>query len=147
MTAPFAQVTKEDVAEVLLRIAAILELAEDNPYRALAYRRAARLVLDAPRPLHELLTPRGRLDLPGLGTRPAPKLGELVMTGRLWFGLEMSAGCRKRQPICSTSHPLVHVWLDDSTKSWAFPRRKMPSPPHRRAAFAVSTDSGRAKRR
>jgi DNA polymerase (family X) len=91
MNAPFAQVTKEDVAEVLLRIAAILELAEDNPYRALAYRRAARLVLNAPRPLHELLTPRGRLDLPGLGTSLRRKLGELVMTGRLWFGLEMTA--------------------------------------------------------
>jgi len=88
---PFAQVTKEDVAEVLLRIAAILELAEDNPYRALAYRRAARLVLSTPRPLHTMLTKRGFLDLPGLGTSLRRKLGELVMTGRLRFGLEMTA--------------------------------------------------------
>ena len=88
---PFAQVTKEDVAEVLLRIAAILELAEDNPYRALAYRRAARLVLTTPRQLHTMLTKRGFLDLPGIGTSLRRKLGELVMTGRLRFGLEMSA--------------------------------------------------------
>jgi DNA polymerase (family 10) len=86
-----ANVTHEDVAEVLLRVAAILELADDNPYRVLAYRRAARQILSTQQPLHELLTPRGRLNLPGLGTSLRRKLGELVSTGRLRFGIEMTA--------------------------------------------------------
>lgn len=86
-----ANVTHEDVAEVLLRVAAILELADDNPYRVLAYRRAARQILSTQQPLHELLTPRGRLNLPGLGTSMRRKLGELVSSGRLRFGIEMSA--------------------------------------------------------
>lgn len=91
LTIPVAHISKEDVAEVLLRVATILDLAGDNPYRSLAYRRAARLVLGTARPLPEYLTPRGRLDIPGLGTNLRRKLGELVITGRLRFGLEVMA--------------------------------------------------------
>lgn len=90
-TIPVAHISKEDVAEVLLRVATILDLAGDNPYRSLAYRRAAGIVLRTARPLPDYLTPRGRLDLPGLGSNLRRKLGELVITGRLRFGLEVMA--------------------------------------------------------
>ena len=73
---PVANISKEDVAEVLLRVATILDLAGDNPYRSLAYRRAARLVLATTHPLSDYLTPRGRFDLPGLGANLRRKLGE-----------------------------------------------------------------------
>ncbi len=88
---PVANISKEDVAEVLLRVATILDLAGDNPYRSLAYRRAARLVLATTRPLSDYLTPRGRFELPGLGANLRRKLGELVITGRLRFGIEVMA--------------------------------------------------------
>jgi DNA polymerase (family 10) len=88
---PVAHISKEDVAEVLIRVATILDLAGDNPYRSLAYRRAARLVLATAKPLPDYLTPKGFLALPGLGANLRRKLGELVITGRIRFGLEIMA--------------------------------------------------------
>src|SRR3712207_539588 len=79
-------VTNKDAADILFNVATILELAEDNPYRVRAYRRAARLLLgsreDAKVKL--VLGKEGReLDLPGLGPRLRRKLGELLSTGRM----------------------------------------------------------------
>ncbi|MGH2548571.1 MAG: helix-hairpin-helix domain-containing protein [Thermomicrobiales bacterium] len=91
ITIPVAHISKEDVAEVLIRTATILDIAGDNPYRSLAYRRAARLVLATAMPLPAYLTARGFLDLPGLGVNLRRKLGDLVITGCLRFGLEIMA--------------------------------------------------------
>jgi DNA polymerase (family X) len=88
-------VTNRDAAEVLFNVATILELAEDNPYRVRAYRRAARLLLrnsDSPS-VH--LNEKRELDLPGLGPRLRRKLGELVSTGHMQFYVDLCADLPK----------------------------------------------------
>ncbi len=84
-------VTNKEAADILFNVATILELAEDNPYRVRAYRRAARLLLRRNEDLRAHLTPQGELDLPGLGPRLRRKLGELLSTGRMRFYVELCA--------------------------------------------------------
>ena len=89
-----AIVTNKDAANMLFNIATILELAEDNPYRVRAYRRAAGLLLGSPEDVRvKLVTGHDgkELDLPGLGPRLRRKLGELVATGRLRFYVDLCA--------------------------------------------------------
>ena len=82
-------VTNRDAANILFNVATILELAEDNPYRVRAYRRAAGLLLRYPEDAKVRLTDKGELDLPGLGPRLRRKLGELLSTGRMRFYVEL----------------------------------------------------------
>ena len=87
-------VTNKDAADILFNVATILELAEDNPYRVRAYRRAARLLLGSRADARVKLVDgkQGKeLDLPGLGTRLRRKLGELLATGRMRFYVELCA--------------------------------------------------------
>ncbi len=89
-----ARITNRDAAELLFNVATILELADDNPYRIRAYRRAARMLTSrapgAPLPLVEGKAGK-ELDLPGLGQRLRRKLGELLATGRMRFYVELCA--------------------------------------------------------
>ena len=84
-----SRVTNRDAADILFNVATILELAEDNPYRVRAYRRAARLLLRCRDDANIRLTDAGELDLPGLGPRLRRKLGELLSTGRMGFYVEL----------------------------------------------------------
>jgi DNA polymerase (family 10) len=85
------RVTNKDAADVLFNVATILELAEDNPYRVRAYRRAARLLLSTRDDVRLKLTPEKELDLPGLGPRLRKKLGELLSSGQMRFYVELCA--------------------------------------------------------
>ncbi|MEA2523135.1 MAG: hypothetical protein QOF33_440 [Thermomicrobiales bacterium] len=86
-----SRVTNKDAADVLFNVATILELAEDNPYRVRAYRRAARLLLSSREDVRLKLTPDKELDLPGLGPRLRRKLGELLSSGHMRFYVELCA--------------------------------------------------------
>src|SRR3954451_7554074 len=69
------------IAERLEAFAALLELAEANPYKPRAYRRAADTIRAAPVPVAELVR-RGRVrDLRGIGRGIEGRLRELVETG------------------------------------------------------------------
>lgn len=85
-------VTNKDAADILFNVATILEMAEDNPYRVRAYRRAAQLLLSNRQDVRFNVV-NGKigseLDLPGLGQRLRRKLGELVSTGRMGFYVEL----------------------------------------------------------
>lgn len=83
-------VTNKDAAAILMKVAAILQEAGDNPYRVLAYRRAARLLLTSNEDVRRHLTPGLELDLPGLGRNLRRKLGRLLATGRMTFGIEVA---------------------------------------------------------
>jgi DNA polymerase (family 10) len=85
------RVTNRDAAEVLFNVATILELAEDNPYRVRAYRRAARLLMRTADQAKLRVNDRTELDLPGLGPRLRRKLGELLHTGQMRFYVELCA--------------------------------------------------------
>ena len=82
-------VTNKEAADILFNVATILELAEDNPYRIRAYRRAARLLLGSRQDAKLRLTDKKELDLPGLGPRLRRKLGELLSSGRMGFYVEL----------------------------------------------------------
>ncbi len=76
--------TNVDLARLLGRLAALSELAEDNPFRVRAYRRAARTVLELEEQIADLLE-RGvdLTELPGIGKDIARKLATMVESGRL----------------------------------------------------------------
>ena len=72
-----------EIADRLEAYAALLELAEANPYTARAYRRAAETVRSAPAPVADLVE-KGRVrDLRGIGRGIESRLRELVETGRM----------------------------------------------------------------
>ena len=83
--------TNREVAHILFNIATLLEMAEGNPYRIRAYRRAARGMLRLRSEAAEILVAGGELPLPGLGQRLRAKIGQLLSGGRMAFYEELIA--------------------------------------------------------
>jgi DNA polymerase (family 10) len=84
--------TNREIALILFNIATLLELAEANPYRVRAYRRAARSLLRLRESLAALsLAERKRLKIPGVGKRLGAKIAELIDGGRMAFYEELVA--------------------------------------------------------
>ena len=78
--------SNEDIADVLERVAALLQAQDANPYRVNAYRRAARVVERSEEPIAErvdLVDDMRLEDLPDIGTSIAGSIREFVHTGRL----------------------------------------------------------------
>jgi len=82
------------IAQALREMAVLLEAQGDNPFRLAAYRNAAGSVARLTQPLREIYERDGEagLDaLPGIGTRIAAAIAELLTTGR-WQQLERLRG-------------------------------------------------------
>ncbi len=76
---------KAQVSEILEEIAVLLELKGENPFKALAYTKAARALDNYDGDLGRLIA-EGRLgDLPGLGDALRQKITSLATTGRLEY--------------------------------------------------------------
>jgi DNA polymerase (family 10) len=78
--------TNQEIADVLERVAALLEAQDANPYRVNAYRKAARLVERSDRSLaHIAVAVEGEKleDLPDIGKSIGGAIREFVHTGRL----------------------------------------------------------------
>lgn len=76
--------TNAEIANVFRRLADLLELRGDNPFKLRSYRNAAELIEDYPAPLAELVAAGGaeRLrELPGIGEAISKKIVELLATG------------------------------------------------------------------
>lgn len=73
--------TNEEVAHVLFKVASMLEMLQENPFRVTAYRRAALQVLFLPKPLAEYLWADEQAPLHGVGERMRGHLVDLVNTG------------------------------------------------------------------
>ena len=75
--------TNEEIADVLERIAALLESQDANPFRVRAYRMATQSVRDSQRSVAELSTKRVEAlqQLPGVGERLAGTIAKFVATG------------------------------------------------------------------
>jgi DNA polymerase (family X) len=69
------------IADRLEAFAALLELAEANPYTARAYRRAAELIRATPAPVADLVRAGRVRELRGIGPSIEARLRELVETG------------------------------------------------------------------
>ena len=77
-------VHNEDVSQIFERIASLLEIEGDNPFRIRAYRNAARTVRGLSSEVSTLLQNGEDLSrLPGIGKTLAEKIGEIVDTGSL----------------------------------------------------------------
>src|SRR5262249_30976762 len=71
-------------ADVFRRLAVLMELGEDNPFKIRAYRTAAETIEDTTTPLAEMIEAGGvsRLrELPGVGEAISKKIVELLETG------------------------------------------------------------------
>ena len=79
------QVTNRQIAEVLSKIADLLEYQKGNPYRIQAYRNAARGVLDLAEPAADILARGEELPIQGLGHRLRGRIAELVDGGTMTF--------------------------------------------------------------
>ena len=71
------------IADRLEAFAALLELAEANPYTARAYRRAAETIRGTPLPVARLVRSGRARELRGIGPGIEARLCELVETGRI----------------------------------------------------------------
>ncbi len=72
-----------EIADRVEAFAALLELAEANPYSARAYRRAAETIRDAPMPVADLVRTGRVRQLRGIGGGIEDRLRELVETGEI----------------------------------------------------------------
>ncbi|MDQ5834722.1 MAG: DNA polymerase/3'-5' exonuclease PolX, partial [Actinomycetota bacterium] len=72
-----------EIADRVEAFAALLELAEANPYSARAYRRAAQTIRDAPMPVADLVRTGRVRQLRGIGGGIEARLRELVETGEI----------------------------------------------------------------
>ncbi len=79
------QVTNRQIAEVLSKIADLLDYQNGNPYRIQAYRNAARGVLDLSEPASDIIQRGEQLPVPGLGYRLRTRIAELVDGGTMTF--------------------------------------------------------------
>lgn len=76
--------TNQEIATVFRRLADLMELGEDNPFKIRAYRTAAETIEDTTMPLAEMVVAGGvaRLrELPGVGEAISKKIVELLETG------------------------------------------------------------------
>lgn len=73
-----------DIAHQLNKLADLLEIQGDNPFRVRAYHNAARYIADTPKSITTLISEGVDLDdLPGIGPSIAEKVKEIVDTGHL----------------------------------------------------------------
>jgi len=76
-------VDNRDIADRLEAFAALLELAEANPYTARAYRRAAETIRGAALPVGDLVRTGRVRELRGIGPGIESRLRELIETGQI----------------------------------------------------------------
>jgi len=77
--------TNREVAELLRRIADMLEIKGEVIYKSIAYRRAADNIADLGRDLRAIWREGDLREIPGVGQALSKKLDELLSTGRLRY--------------------------------------------------------------
>ena len=80
-----------EIAQQFKQMADLLEIQDANPFRVRAYRNAARVVAEYPRPLRKLVAEGADLtELPSVGKDMARYIAELVETGDLGILAELA---------------------------------------------------------
>jgi len=74
---------KKDLSTILEEIGMLLELKGENPFKSLAYTRAARTIRSLDADLEELVASGDIRDIKGIGKALAEKITTLVQTGKL----------------------------------------------------------------
>jgi len=83
--------TKEEIANVLERIATLLELKNENPFKIRAYTNAARAIETFGGNVSDFQDEEAVAKIPGIGKSIALKIKELAATGSLKYLEELSA--------------------------------------------------------
>src|SRR4030095_13418177 len=83
--------TKEDIAGVLEKIATLLELKDENPFKIRAYTNAARAIETFGANVSNFQDEEAVAKIPGIGKSIALKIKELAETGSLKYFRELSA--------------------------------------------------------
>ncbi len=84
-----ANIRNQEIAGLLEKIANLLEIKGESPYRIGAYREAARRIATMPDSIEEIHK-QGRLrEIPGVGESIAAKIDEFLRTGRLGYYEEL----------------------------------------------------------
>src|SRR6058998_294612 len=84
--------TKEEIARVLEKIATLLELKDENPFKVRAYTNAARAIETFGGNVPNFQDEEAVAKIPGIGKSIALKIKELAATGSLKYFEELSAG-------------------------------------------------------
>src|SRR3989344_8852761 len=90
--------TNAEIAAVFARIALILDLKNENPFRVRAYERAAMMIENLPTDLRKIYESGGLkelMELPGIGKDLGEKIGEMVTTGKLGYLAEIEKKVQK----------------------------------------------------
>jgi DNA polymerase (family X) len=86
--------TNREIADVFRRLADLLELRDENPFKVRSYRMAAETIEDTPTLLLELIASGGEArlrELPGIGEAISKKIVELLDTGTFRLYEEVKA--------------------------------------------------------
>jgi len=82
---------KDQVAAVLVNIATLLELKDENPFKTRAYVNAARALEGLSEPLDKIIADERLGEVKGIGESMQKKICELVTTGKLAYYEELKA--------------------------------------------------------
>jgi DNA polymerase (family 10) len=82
---------KDQIAEVLVSVATLLELKGENPFKARAYTNAARALESMSEPLEKVVAENRLSEISGIGESIQKKITELVSTGKLAYYEELKA--------------------------------------------------------
>src|SRR5882672_3568991 len=82
---------KDQVAVVLVNIATLLELKDENPFKTRAYVNAARALEGLSEPLDKIIADEKLGEIKGIGESMQKKICELVTTGKLAYYEELKA--------------------------------------------------------
>ncbi len=77
--------TNWEISGIFVEIAELLEILGENPFKARAYRNAARLLENTGHDVEQLVREDKLEELPGIGSALSAKIKELVTTGRLQY--------------------------------------------------------------
>jgi len=76
--------TNQEISQVFIRLADLLELLDENPFKIRSYRNAAQTIEDTAKPLTEIVEAGGAAklrELPGIGEAISKKIIDLLETG------------------------------------------------------------------
>lgn len=81
-----------EIAEIFGKIANVLELKEDNPFKIRAYRRASQMIGDMSQDIEKLYQEGALKEVPGIGEGIAKKIKEYLETGKMKKWKEVKKG-------------------------------------------------------
>src|SRR5579859_5177665 len=82
---------KEQIADVFGKIAVLLDLKGENPFKSRAYQNAARALESLEEPLEKLVAEQRLAEVKGIGESIGKKITELLATGKSQYYEDLKA--------------------------------------------------------